>query len=395
MSAHARRRSGFTLVELPVVSKRERLAFTLVELLVVIAIIGTLVGLLLPAVQAARENARKAECANNQKQLGLGMIAYNSSKGKLPGYCQLVKRSNNEWVTGAIDASTGKLVVESAIDSSPPYEPPVESWNVSWAAVLLPNLERQDIWDRIIDPDSTLITEIVPIDVFFCPSDTELKAQVGLPGLSFSANTGAWDWTDATPPVFLFGPNEGDTTDNGVLMNTAEYQRDPATFGKPPVARMEKIRDGSATTIMITENSDKLYDTENPPYFTWLGGGGIAFGTEQQLGIVWVVEAEPQWDDSDALLAQERINRNVSDVVDFDPQVPLFARPASKHSGGVNVVFCDGHGQYLRDDIDYIVYQQLLTSNGRKCVDPENHTATAGAIETFRNAPPLSEQDYN
>ena len=73
--------------------------------------------------------------------------------------------------------------------------------------------------------------------------------------------------------------------------------------------------------------------------------------------------------------------------------MPWFARPASSHGGGANVAFCDGHSQYLRDDIDYVVYVQLMTPNGRKCVDPyrrlqESHNA-------FRSAPPLAEKDYN
>src|SRR5688572_28489776 len=89
------RRTGFTLVELPVVSTRRRSAFTLVELLVVITIIGMLIALLLPAVQAVRENARSTECSNNLRQLGIGTVAYDTAKEQLPGYTQILRRSRN------------------------------------------------------------------------------------------------------------------------------------------------------------------------------------------------------------------------------------------------------------------------------------------------------------
>src|SRR5262249_30877561 len=84
MVANRSRRRGFTLVELPAVSKSKRAAFTLVELLVVIAIIGILVALLLPAIQAARETARRAQCVNKEKQLGLAFLNYESAKKQLP-----------------------------------------------------------------------------------------------------------------------------------------------------------------------------------------------------------------------------------------------------------------------------------------------------------------------
>jgi prepilin-type processing-associated H-X9-DG protein len=265
--------------------------------------------------------------------------------------------------------------------------------------MLLPRIERQDVWDLLVNPkaDALLspenrdgLLEIRPIEVFVCPSDGDARATADIPALSYSVNAGAPDWNGST---FLAGPRTGDTTANGVFLNLYEFT---ARKIKAPTSRLSNMSDGAATTILLTENCHKSYEPASngaPSRFTWL------FGTEQHLGIVWVVNTTPQ--PGNSFTDQDRINYVSDDAYGndpvFDPNSPRFARPASNHGGGVNVAFCDGHTEFLRDDIDYVVYQQLVTTDGRKCVDPRDHTANLNPgepIHTFRNAPPLTEDDY-
>ena len=97
---------------------RRRLGFTLVELLVVIAIIGILIGLLLPAVQAAREAARRIQCTNNLKQIGLGLLNYQTSNRVFPSGSRS-HRSDNAWI-----------------------------WGHSWAVAILPYCEQKALYEQ-------------------------------------------------------------------------------------------------------------------------------------------------------------------------------------------------------------------------------------------------------
>lgn len=131
--------------------------FTLVELLVVIAIIGTLIGLLLPAVQAAREAGRRNSCMNNMTQIQKAAIRYEADMGFLPGW----RHANL--------ASSGT--------SAPTY---------SWPVQLLPNLERNDLFEAR-NSAGTLSTVSTDLSVFKCPSSPGVSAG----GLAYAGNCGS------------------------------------------------------------------------------------------------------------------------------------------------------------------------------------------------------------
>jgi prepilin-type N-terminal cleavage/methylation domain-containing protein/prepilin-type processing-associated H-X9-DG protein len=376
-------------------SSARRFGFTLVELLVVITIIGMLVALLLPAVQAVRERGRQTQCTNNLKQLGIAMMSYDTAKGQLPGYTQFVKRGPREMATISYDPNAQRFIVISA-DVEPGNLNDLEGVSgLSWAAMLLSRLERTDIWDQIVQPPrngtAVLPVEIPKMDSFVCPSDQDVAATAELAGISYNANTGAWDRDGED---FLIGRQVGDSVGNGLLFDSAEYQRQGA---KGPLSSLGKIKDGAATTLLFAENIHKSYDPPSggAPLFGWVGAPDNYRKTipsnEQQFGMVWVVNPTPTPQE------QEQINGNVDQLAEFDPTRTQFARPAGPHGDGVNVVFADGHGQFLRADIDYTVYQRLMTPNGRKCVDPTGWgtgVGSGGVINGFRNLPPLSESDY-
>src|SRR5688572_23468794 len=105
-------------------------AFTLVELLVVIAIIGTLVALLLPAVQAAREAARRNTCTNNMKQLHLALTSYDTQLRKLPGYVNELFNPNA--------TKTG----------TPPRIPANSGRRASWIVMAFPYMEQTALWEN-------------------------------------------------------------------------------------------------------------------------------------------------------------------------------------------------------------------------------------------------------
>ncbi|MEZ6075360.1 MAG: DUF1559 domain-containing protein [Pirellulaceae bacterium] len=152
-------------------TKRQRLGFTLVELLVVIAIIGLLVGLLLPAVQMARETARRMQCQNNLKQLGIALHNYESSHRKLPPAMT--------W-NGRGEPNGGGLLCIGAFDRvamgiSPASGP--DPLRANWVVMLLPYLEQSNLAQSLnnnlsIDDPVNRPLRTVELSTMKCPSDS-------------------------------------------------------------------------------------------------------------------------------------------------------------------------------------------------------------------------------
>jgi prepilin-type N-terminal cleavage/methylation domain-containing protein/prepilin-type processing-associated H-X9-DG protein len=302
--------------------------FTLVELLVVITIIGMLMALIVPAVGAARERARQAQCLSNMGQMAKAMQTYASQKQQLPG------RVNNVSYNSASGPGTTA---------------------VSWVAALLPFTERSDIWDEIRAADLAA-AEIPRLELVICPSD--VQASGATPGLSFVGNAGYWDIPASDNP-------SGDFPENGIFLGRLDTDGSRLVAIEGPRMNLDQIKDGVATTLLLSENvqagrPDSPGGSDSAPA-SWL-----LSPTEQGDGFVWANEYP-----LNQRTSQAQINWGMEDDP-YDRRIRpyRYCRPSSNHPDGINVAFCDGHGTFIRDDIDYRVYQQLMTTQGRKAKVP-------------------------
>jgi prepilin-type N-terminal cleavage/methylation domain-containing protein len=307
-----------------------RRAFTLVELLVVIAIIGILVAMLLPAVQGAREAARRMQCSNHMKQIALGLHNYHTShKVFMPG----IYDRQAEWgVHGGMDRNC-------------------------WIHNLLPFIEQGNLHDRFMEQQKAGVSALswdlrdTVIAVTMCPSDpTRAKTRTGADrsNQGFSGN------------MVL---NAG-STDFGARYS--ENHMDGLFFSRSKV-RIDDIRDGTTNTLMVSE----LILVPDDAYNTCTGEGHDLRGryNNPPLSNVLFVTLNPP-------------NTKVPDVGTWcatnHPQAPCTCsvgynnervHARSYHSGGVNAARADGGVAFFSDSIDPIVFRALGTRMGREVID--------------------------
>lgn len=301
-------------------------AFTLVELLVVVTIIGILIALLLPAVQAAREAARRMQCSNNLKQMGLALHGYHEARGwfpagesiSIPGQCKGNDcRGNPIWF--AMMPYLELANVES-----------LYNYSINWG------------WAEWVNNDPAgKVYVYTPMPVYQCPSDFRLQQYPSL--RNYHAVCGGKTRT-------ANNPTGGDVFQDGL-------------FAINKWRRMGDIRDGSSNTLAIGEGAhgDRggLGVSANPS----LGGPDAwAFG----CGCAKPCAVSAHTHARSLRNTKYAINSNLVPIPsNANNEVPF----GSFHSGGAQFVFADGHVAFLNDTIDLLnVYQPLSTIDGAEVV---------------------------
>jgi prepilin-type N-terminal cleavage/methylation domain-containing protein/prepilin-type processing-associated H-X9-DG protein len=290
-----------------------RTGFTLIELLVVIVIIGVLLGFLLPAVQQAREAARRVQCVSNLKQLALALANYSEAIGSFPiGY-----PFQRDPVSGSMTASSHSIFV-----------------------AVLPFMEQRSLFDGInfdfnIYNTPNYTVHAVGLSILWCPSDSAVSQMVILPDgamyesgmvrmhyTSYAGSTGTWQYW---------------------------YQQDPhpqrnmnGLFYQVGVVQIAEITDGTSSTLLLGERAHTLLDDDSRTWWHWWTSGNYG---DTLFCTLWPMNPF----------------RKTSSVygTSGDARTAAYISGASSlHPGGCNFAFADGSVRFLPDTIKTWPYDQ-------------------------------------
>jgi len=335
------------------VRRRRHIGFTLVELLVVIAIIGILIALLLPAVQAAREAARRSQCTNNLKQIGLALHNYHDVHRSFPPL----------------------MVYQSALG------PTGLPYHHSWLTKLLPFMEQSAIyqmmdpmlpaWDVAANAPMPFTQQQVP--TLICPSDAgyhgAIDAPLNIATTAYSANESLdwWGNNCCTPDASWAAP--------AVYPWFASYPQlyghlFSGVFPNDTTIRMADIRDGTSNVLACTETAT--------PGFTNGMGGANGSGRPRTFseGYVWrSAFIAPSWCCNPINAGYPEADGTAGSATGYwIPNTGYMFRPAyeflwginitwqgagSMHPGACNALLCDGSVRGLQPNIDYGVWLML------------------------------------
>ncbi len=347
-----------------------RRGFTLIELMMVVAIISMMFSLSLPILARSREAGRRLQCLSNLRQVGLAVLQDESRKGRFPA-------SGNFSASGP------------------------EQYH-SWVVSILRDLDRFDLaddWDFNEPHDDVQYSNNgrlaqTSVSVLTCPSDFSLVPGQG--NLSFVVNGGiGWTepvdcpisphWKGALRPLKTPFDFNGDgqtckTTsdptiiapDKRLYLQTGLFFVENWPYGYGNTSRhhsLASVTDGSTTTLMLTENVRAGYDPSWksnwsdpwPPRNSIFLSGYICKSDSCDEDSVDYSQANAR---SEAPAVFESINAALDQA---EGEAPW---PSSGHGDGVNVIMCDGHGQFLRQSVAGAVYAALLSPQGMRIGNP-------------------------
>jgi prepilin-type processing-associated H-X9-DG protein/prepilin-type N-terminal cleavage/methylation domain-containing protein len=342
----------------PAPCEKRAAAFTLIELLVVIAIIALLIGLLLPAVQKVREAAARMKCQNNLKQCGLAAHSYHDANGQFPvGVRMPYAQASNDPLTGGMGN---------------PFGP-------NWAVYLLPHIEQDALFRQAnvnAYPGTTNIADLTSynlswrivrgqnLPVMFCPSDQGPSAP---------------PFTDPNGRLKEANWARGNYACNGGTADIDHHIRGDNAVNNPPYQGMSKgpvmsadfgakitgISDGTSTTFLLHEV--RIGISANDPRGSW------ALGLPGASMVVSGRDRDPtpnnRLDDADEIETCSTFwyaGIGTRDGMGCRPEASswnMAGQARSRHPGGVNACFCDGHVAFVRDSIGQRTWVLLQSTN--------------------------------
>ncbi|MEY4566266.1 MAG: hypothetical protein RLY14_1236 [Planctomycetota bacterium] len=311
---------------------RHRLApgFTLVEVLVVIAIIGLLVALLLPAIQGTREAARRMQCQNNMRQIGIALQLFHDTQRTFPA---------SGWTMTGPGNPKGKFV--------------------GWRPMVLPYLEQVNshrLYDFSLNwwEGTNLAVAAIPIPVFRCPSTPQLPevmmaiAKPPRPAIQFSVPLAPTDY-EAIQGV------------QPASINPQRYNRVNrfAVMHSNSLTRIADIRDGTSTTIAVVECAGR-------PEVYRVGFKRIDVSNDQGIG--WADSEGPfSLDGADGAGTREGCTPAAGCTKAINARNDN--EPYSFHVGGAQFLFADGHVSFISEDIPLDIMAALCTRAAGEVVD--------------------------
>jgi len=302
----------------PPLNKRNNRAFTLVELLVVIAIIGILVSLLLPAIQAVREAARRSACQNNLRQIGLALLNYESAHSAFP--------PGQTW-------TTTKAINPDRI-------------GYSWFTQILPQIEAGNVYDQfelMLAPDAPANHFAISpaLEVALCPSAARLDGDRTSAGVIVNFSYQGLE-LGCTDYMGLSGPksNDGDIRDQtgtqyernqGMLLSTKDNDGNQISLVSERV-KIGSVLDGTSNTMFVTECSGRGV-SDGDPHGAWVSAKNIS--------------------SVEAAINSDTAKESRNDELIF-----------SDHAAGANCLFVDGSVRFLSSETSDQILYWLASRNG-------------------------------